>query len=145
MTEAEFYVDTNAHLRARVAELERELDAERQRRFDGNRIASEEAREELAAVQAVVRRLQDALSCAIEEADGWCDESRGEPCGSVDWCRPLLESQDDTALREMIEAARAEEREACAQTCEDRDMRDNTEESFEALRCAEEIRARSAK
>lgn len=87
----EGYLNTNAHLEANVALLMAQL----------------------AESRAWGVKLQGALACAIGEADGWCDESRGEPCSSVDWCRPLLDYQaNDTALREMIEAAKAEEREA---------------------------------
>lgn len=149
MTESEFYIDTNAHLRTRVSELERELDAEQQRRFDGNRIASEEAREELAAVQARAVRMVELMR-KLREPD-WHLESIREFQREL---RALEDAalSDDTALREMLEAARMEEREGCALAC--------TSEYVDALgtgcaedfaynnaldHAAEAIRARGAK
>lgn len=99
----EGYLNTNAHLEAKVALLELAI----------------------AESQAHEQKLRTALAAAIIEADGWHDECRGEPCAEVDWCRDALATQqDDSALHEIIAAAKAEERESCAMFVE-RDCADN--------------------
>lgn len=46
---------------ARIAELEAELDAERKRRWDGNRVASDEHRAEVLALRAERDRLRERV------------------------------------------------------------------------------------
>lgn len=83
MTEAEGYIDTNAHLRARVAVLEQEL----------------------AAAQARTIRMVELMR-TLEDGD-WNVELFQELCALAN-----AAMSDDAILREMIEAARVEEREA---------------------------------
>lgn len=88
MTEAEGYIDTNAHLRARVAVLEQEL----------------------AAAQARTIRMVELMR-TLEDGD-WNVELFQELCALAN-----AAMSDDAILREMIEAARVEEREVCAALC----------------------------
>lgn len=122
MTESEGYIDTNAHLRARVAVLEQELAAANdyiskwKSLADANAHVAEVVQKraerlaaELAAAQARERLLREALT-EIASAKGF------DNIGA--WARnraraELLARSDDTILREMIEAARKGEREAC--------------------------------
>lgn len=73
----------------------------------------DQLRAELAAAQARVVKLRESLQlCSgVLEEDGrdatvWLAQSAMEP------------TADDAALRERIEAAKAEEREACAKVCQ---------------------------
>jgi len=62
-SESKYQLDKyNAELMREVGNLRAELDAERERRFEGNRIASEERREEVAALQGEL----DALIADVE-------------------------------------------------------------------------------
>jgi hypothetical protein len=49
---------------ARIAELEAEIDAERKRRWDGNRMASDEQRQEVLALKAERDRLRGLCNWA---------------------------------------------------------------------------------
>lgn len=89
------YLNTNAHLEAKVAMLEREL-------------AESQARE--ARLRAGYMRIRNANDSQMRDGD-MAREVAGEM---------LAIPQDTSALREMIEA----EREACAKVCENMPLGD---------------------
>lgn len=74
----------NCKLRARIAELEAELDAERRRRWDGNRVASDEQRAEVLAIKAERDRLREAVEFIAEAHDTGRHDGLPEPCPAHD-------------------------------------------------------------
>lgn len=130
--EADGYLDTNAHLRARVAELEHDL-AEQCRLLGMGSEREARLMAQLAESQARDANLRKALQLCI----GTLEEDGREHTA---WFakRAIDLPADDTALRQMIEAARREESENAAAVCDALATRAGTAEE-----CADAIRARS--
>lgn len=117
----EGYLNTNAHIETKVAMLERAL-------------AENQAREV---------KLRKALAEATEW--NWLDDDADTSIPS--WVREAIAlPPDDSALRELIEAEKADEREACAKRIEPTNPRDDWIE-YAKIRaeCAAAIRSRNDK
>lgn len=104
--------------------------------------ASREARlmAQLAESQARELRLREAIAEAHD-----CSLDDDHRAGRLIATTALAMPADDSALRAMIEAAKAEEREACVRVCEELYQGGNAPEDAGVGRCVEEIRARGGK
>lgn len=104
------YIDTNAHLRARVSDLECEL-AEQCRLLGMG--SEREAR--LMALLAESQAREAKLRKACEKSANWLSPNYVGSDEARQLCYAAIAlPSDDTALREMIAA----EREACAKVCQ---------------------------
>lgn len=93
---------------------------------------------ELALAEGQARETK--LRAYLSDHECWQEKVMDGPCPA---CELLATPQDDSALHEMIEAAKAEEREACAQEAE-RQAQDEPygHAKFRCTNIAAEIRAR---
>jgi hypothetical protein len=94
-------VQDNLAMISEIERLKAELEAETKRRWDGNRIASAEAAEELAECQAREAKLRETL----DEIGNLNQEARFSPVITQIVRVALALPTDDTALKEAIEAA----------------------------------------
>ena len=88
-------------MQAEIEHLKAELAAETQRRWDGNRIASDEAAEELAASQAREAKLREFCNFAYRDVP--MNDYASEKLDEV-----LALPSDDSALKEAIKQGQRE-------------------------------------